>query len=510
MSTARKIFSNVVWQVLGKFAVAGLGMAVIKICTNYLSVEQYGEYLMVYEFLAFFGIAADLGLFTIAVREMSKNEEDIPKIIGNILTLRTILVTITMLAGIGLAFLIPQYQDTRVPIGVAVAAITVFFTIQNGTITSVLQAKLKMGQASFTTVIAKIFSVSFMAYIAFFGFPNDKELGFYMLIVAGIFGAIINYAHTRYYVKKITPLKYRFDLDLWKKVLITSLPYGIALILNTIYFRIGSMMIFMLRDQQEVGVYGVAMRMLENFAIIPLYFMNSVLPVLTKSLKEKSDHYRQLIKHSFDFLAAMAVPMVVGVVVLAYPIIFIVASPEFLSRTAEGFYGSDAALQILIFALLFQFINILFSFLLIALDKQSKLLYINAGCVLFNIIGNFIAIPLYGFRGASFMAVLNELFMLIACYFVARYYLNFTINLKNLFKIIFSGLVMGVIVYYLQPITYIYLQNWNIFPLAVLGALLYFAILYSTGVINKDILNLLKKGSDEPREEMTTADERVL
>lgn len=510
MSTARKIFSNVVWQVLGKFAVAGLGMAVIKICTNYLSVEQYGEYLMVYEFLAFFGIAADLGLFTIAVREMSRDEDQIPKIIGNILTLRTILVTITMLAGIGLAFLIPKYQDTRVPIGVAVAAITVFFTIQNGTITSVLQAKLKMGQASFTTVIAKIISVGFMAYVAFFGFPNDQETGFYMLIVAGIFGAIVNYAHTRYYVKKITPLKYRFDLDLWKKVLVTSLPYGLALILNTIYFRIDSVMLFMLRDQKEVGVYGVAMRMLENFAIIPLYFMNSVLPVLTKSLKEKTEHYKDLIKHSFDFLAAMAVPMVVGVVVLAYPIIFVTASPDFLSRTADGFYGSDAALQILIFALLFQFINVLFSFVLIALDKQTKLLYINGACVLFNILANFIAIPAYGFRGAAFISVLSELFILIASYTAARYYLNFKINIKNLFKIVFSGLLMGLAVYALQPITYTYLQNWNIFPLALLGAATYFLLLYFTGVINRDILSILRKGSGKPHGEVATEDTGVL
>lgn len=503
MSTARKILSNTVAQVIGKFIVAALGMAVIKICTNYLSVEQYGEYLMVYEFLAFFGIAADLGLFTIAVREMSKHEDEIPKIIGNILTLRTILVTLTMIAGIALAFAIPKYQGTQVPLGVAVAAITVFFTIQNGTISSVLQAKLKMGQASTATVLAKIISVGFMAYVAFFGFPNDQETGFYMLIVAGIIGSIVNYAHTRYYVKKITPLKYRFDIDLWKTVLVKSLPYGIALILNTIYFRIDSVMIFMIKGQQEVGVYGVAMRMLENFAILPLYFMNSVLPVLTKSFQEKTDHYKQLIRNCFDFLAAMSVPMVVGIVVLAYPIIFLASSPEFLTRTAEGFYGSDSALKILIFALLFQFLNVLFTFVLIALDKQSKLLYINGACVLFNIVANLFVIPIYGFRGASFISVLSELFILIATYFTARHYIQFKLSFKNLFKIIISALVMGFIVYKLQPFTYTYIQNWNIFPLALLGAAIYFVLLYFTGAITKDTLRLLRK-TESPAPEIVS------
>ena len=78
MSTARKILSNTVAQVAAKLTVSILGIAVIKIATNYLPQAGYGDYLGVYEFLAFFGIAADLGLFTIAVREMAQDEDKIP------------------------------------------------------------------------------------------------------------------------------------------------------------------------------------------------------------------------------------------------------------------------------------------------------------------------------------------------------------------------------------------------------------------------------------------------
>ena len=65
-----------------------------------------------------------------------------------------------------------------------------------------------------------------------------------------------------------------------------------------------------------------------------------------------TEKYQKIISYSFDFLAALSVPMVVGTVILAFPIIFIVSTPEFLSRLSEGFYGSDIALQILIFAIL--------------------------------------------------------------------------------------------------------------------------------------------------------------
>ena len=500
MSTARKILSNTIAQILGKVVIAILGLAVVKIATSYLSVAGYGQYIAIYEFLAFFGIAADLGLFTIAVREMSDNKEKIPKIIGNILSLRTFLIFATMGIAIASAFLIPQYNGTKIPLGVAIASITVFLTIINGTLTSVLQAKLKMHIASVATVLGKIGSVGFMVYVAFFGFPTDNETGFYLLIAAGIIGGLIMNAVTISAVKKITPIKYRFDIDLWKEVLVKALPYGIALILNTIYFRIDSMLILFIRGEEEVGLYGVAMRMLEQFAILPLYFMNSVLPVLTRAIKEKSDKYKKIIKYSFDFLAALSVPMVVGGVILAYPIIFIVSTPEFLSNLDIGFYGSDIAFKILIFALLFQFLNVLFAFILIAVDKQSKLLYINGVCVIFNIITNLIFIPIYGFRGAAATSVLCELFILIATYIVARKYVKFSINLKNMGKIIFSALVMGASVYYLQAPTYSLIQNWNVLLLVPTGGLIYVAMLILTKTINKEILAILRKGESKPHD----------
>ncbi|MCK9186363.1 flippase [Candidatus Gracilibacteria bacterium] len=492
MSTALKILSNTVAQIIGKFAVAILGLVSVKIATSYLSVGGYGEYTAIYSFLAFFGIAADLGLFTIAVREMSENEDEVPKIIGNILSIRTILVVLIMGVAIVSAFLIPAYEDTRISLGVAVASITVILTIMNGTTTSVLQAKLKMHQASIATVVGKIVTVGFMLYVVFWGFPEDNEMGFYMLLVAGNVGALIMELTTRYYVKKFTSLKYRFDFGFWKQILSRSIPYGLALILNTVYLNIGPIMLSIMGTKEQVGIYGVATKMLEQFSILPLYFMNSVLPVLTKSIKENSEKYKDIIKYAFDFLCAMSIPLVVGGVILAYPIVFAVSTPDFLSRLSEGYFGSDFAFQILIFALLFQFINVLFAFIMIAVNKQYRLLYINASCVLLNIVGNIALIPHLGFRSCAIMSVVSEFFILILNYTYAKKSLPFSLNFTNLFKIIFSALIMGVVIYFGQIFSYSFLQNWNLIVLVPFGGAIYVAMLFATKVIDKNMLNLLR------------------
>lgn len=483
-------------QIVGKLIVTVIGLSVVKITTTYLGVTGYGEYTAVYEFLAFFGIAADMGFFTIGVKEMSQNEERIPIIIGNILSLRTFFVIITMMLAIGAAFLIPQYQNTAIPVGVAIASLTVFFTIINGTITSVLQVKMKMHISSFATIIGKIISVACMLYVIFLGFPEDKETGFNMLMFAGVAGALVMHFTTNYYVRKITTLKHRFDWPIWKEIITKSLPFGIALILSTIYFRMNSILISLIRGQEELGIYGVASKTLEQFTIIPLYFMNSVLPVLSKTIRENTDKYKQIIRYAFDFLAALAMPMVVGVFLLAYPIVFIISSKEFLTRLSEGFYGSDIALKILIFALMFQFLNILFAFILIAINKQGKLLYINGACVILNITMNLILIPRYGFIGAGITYIVSELFILIVTAATARHYLDFSINFLNLVKIIFSALVMGIAVYFLQPVTYKFLQNWNVFLLAAIGAAIYAAMLFLTKIVDKNMLYLIRKGEN--------------
>lgn len=496
-----------------------LAVASVKIATNYLSLEGYGEYAVIYEFLAFFSIAADMGLFTIAVKEMSEDESRVEKIIGNILSLRTILVVVMMVAASVAVFLIPKYEGTRIPFGVAIASFSVLFTLLNGTISSVLQAKLKMHISSLSQIIGKAVMILYMLYVVFVAFPaapipgadaagtavsTASDLGFYHLVIAGVVGNLVMVLITNHYVRRITPLNYKFDWDLWKKVLIKAVPYGTALILSTMYFRIDSILISLIKDQSEVGVYAVALRVLEAFQIVPLYFMNSVLPVLTKAMKGTAaattaaaeaarEKAREIIRYSFDFLTALSIPLLVGAYVLAYPIIFIVSSPEFLSKLDTGFFGSDIALKYLMFALVFQFLGTLFAFILLSLDKQSKLLYINLGCVIFKIVADLATIPAFGFRGAAVTSIIAEFLVMAVSAFTAYKYFKYKFNFVTTFKIIISALIMGVVVKFLHPISYDLLQNFGIIPLIAVGAIVYGALLLATKAISKDMLKMLKK-----------------
>lgn len=513
MSVARKILWNTLSQIIGKGFIALLGIITVKMLTFYLGKEGYGQYTTAFEFLAFFSIAADLGLYTIGVREMAKDEKRIPMIIGNILSVRTIICVIMVAAAIVGAYIMPKYQGTFIPFAVVLVGVATAINLLTSTVSTVLQVHLKMEYNSFASVLGKVVTVGYMATVIFVLYPGAANQlaagapattinpsGFYSLIWAGIIGNAIMLLVTYYFSSKYTKIRYRLDGIFLKDVMLKALPYGIALVLNTIYFRIGSVLLSVIKGPADVGVYGVPMRMLEAVGIIPLYFMNAVLPVLTRSLTRKDGSEKRIIQYAFDFLVMGSMPIVAGTVVLAYPLTYLISSPEFLSNVSTGFYGSDIVLQILIFALAFSFINSLFGFILVADNRQMKLLVRNAIGAVLTIILDLMLIPYYGVRGAAFSNVVTELYVATASYLIAKHYVKFTLSFKNSFKIILSSLVMGVVVWLLRDFTYPYIQNKNIFLLVPTGAAVYVAMLLLTRTITKEMMAMIRKPKAEQME----------
>lgn len=476
---------------MGRAGVAVMSLVVLKIITYYLDVGKYGEYSNTYEFLALFSIIADFGLYTIAVREMSKDEENIPKILGNILTLRLIISAVVMTGIIIAGFLIPSHQGTQIPYAIMIATTASMLALVNGTMTSVFQQKYKMQHAALGQIIGKAMQVLYMFLAVFILFSDNTHEGFYHLFWAGVIGNFVMMMYTIFRVTKYTPVRVRFDKAYMKDILKQAAPYGLALFFSNIYFRADAILIFNIKGSVEEGLYGVTARLLEALAILPLYFMNAVLPTLTKHIKEKLDSYKQIIQYVFDFQLMLSIPFLIGGFILADSVIFLISKPDFLSRLAEGFYGSDAALQIVLFSFVLISLNIIFNFTLIAIGKQAKLLWINATCAIFNIIGNLILIPSLGFRGAAYTTVASQLLVLILVSMTAKKYLPFKIHFGRAAKILISGLIMGAVIYILKPTAFSLVNYWNALILVPLGAAVYLIALFVTKALTKDLIKMV-------------------
>jgi len=169
---ARKILFNTVAQVVAKVIVGVFSVIILKMLTTYLGKQGYGIYKSIYEYLALFAIVADMGLYTIGVREMSKDPDREEMVLGNMMTARSVVIVVISVVAFAVAFLIDEYRGTIAPYAVALAAVGSVFAILTGTVSTALQVHLKMEKNSLGSVAGKLVSLAYMAIVIYSFYPH--------------------------------------------------------------------------------------------------------------------------------------------------------------------------------------------------------------------------------------------------------------------------------------------------------------------------------------------------
>ncbi len=468
MATQKKVLGNAFAQIVGKVLSVIASFVVVKIVTSF-GKEFYGNYVTVYEFLAFFGIIADSGLFAIAVREMSKKPKDTEFILANIFSMRLLLILgVTLLAGISAQF-IPSYSPL-IKMGIWITGLSMALTIVAGTLSSVLQARMKIQYFSGGLVLGKVLLALFIFFIArnmdIFGM-SEANL-FLTMLLAGVISNLLFCGTVIVFVSREIRIRLGFAFEWWKNIFRNALPYGLALILQTLYLRVDVVIISLLLTASAVGVYGVSTRVLESFLVLGVFFGQAILPKMSSEEDNLTQHSKTLV-WGMEMLLLFSLPIIIGISAFSSNIVSLLSSSDFLSK--PGFLGSDTLLLILIPTVLFAYLNQLFSFALVSQNKQRYLLIVNGLALGANVALNLIFLPLYGLLAAALSTVVCELFVfgLLFRYVLKRFTLPFSFS--NIFRILFmNGILAGLI--YLTPL------GKNFTMSAVAGSLLYFGMVW--------------------------------
>jgi O-antigen/teichoic acid export membrane protein len=122
----KKIYTNTLAQIAGKIITALISIFLIKVLTGYLDVAGYGLYSKIYNYLSIFAVIADLGLYTITVRELTRYQDDpemVAKISGNILSLRTLSGILIIGLSLGVAPWLTGYNSQVALIGIGIVSL---------------------------------------------------------------------------------------------------------------------------------------------------------------------------------------------------------------------------------------------------------------------------------------------------------------------------------------------------------------------------------------------------
>ena len=444
--------SSVLWnalaQFLGKAGTVIASFLVVKIVSGF-GTEFYGSYVTTYEFLAFFGVIADAGLFAVAVRDIAKlkstKDPKAQHIIGNILSMRLALIlAATLLAGMA-AQLVPSYSP-MIKAGIWITGLSMALTIVAGTLSAILQVRMKIHYFSSSLVAGKVFLALLIFWIAeTYSAALTAEAIFFKFLWAGVASNLLFLSLVYFFARKEISFQLKFDKDYWKKTFKKSLPYGLALILQTLYLRADLILISLLLSTSSVGLYGVSARILESFLILGVFFGQAILPKFSQDEKN-AKKLDQTLAWGAEKLLIFSLPIVGGCLLFAPEIVEFLSSKTYLSNAEQ--WGSDKALRWLIPTVFFAFFNQLFIFALIAKEKQNYLLGVNAIALSLNILLNLLFLPVYGIMAAAASTVFCEALVMALLLKQVWKYFSLQLNLQNI------GIILGLNLFILSTIFY--------------------------------------------------------
>ncbi|TVR20250.1 MAG: hypothetical protein EA396_10900 [Anaerolineaceae bacterium] len=259
------------------------------------------------------------------------------------------------------------------------------------------------------------------------------------------------------------------DSGLLRQMTGQSWPLMLNHFLATIFFQIDVVILEALRGARIVGQYSVAYRWLLALNVIPAFFTQALLPVMSRQWREDHDALRRTYTLGVKILVALAIPLAVAFTFLA----------EFLTLFLGGaaFMPAGAiALQIMIWSIPFGWMNSLTQYALIAVDLQRMITRAFVVAVTFNIVTNLIFIPRYGYQAAAVTTILSEIVLLLPFAVLMQSALGRLRWLDMVWRPVVAGAAMGAVIAVL----------WASAPVAALlmGGAVYLGLLWRLRPLN--------------------------
>ncbi len=451
----KKIASNTLAQVFSKVGTAIISILLIWLLTNYFSVELFWLYNKVYNYIYIFAFLVDLWLYAITIKEISANKKNSEYIFWNILTLRILTWIFVLIFATLIASILPWYNQKLIIEAIFILWFFAIFSLLNSSMLALMQAYMKMEFSPISAIIGKLIILlsSYITIKYIFVNPDNFNKPFLTIIAIWALWIFINAFLNYIYAKRLTKIKLYFDWKYIKKIFITSLPYWLALFLSVVYTKIDIVLISLVEHwaiaERSIALYSLPLKIMDVFMMIGAFLLNSLLPSMSQAWKNKNIKKIEFIsENTFKLLFWVWVWVISLWLIFKNYIVILIANPHYLEVTKLNKYTSADAFNIVFFMLLFFYLWLVFSYILVATERQNRLLKISIILTLVNIIWNILLIPYLSFIWAWLVTVFTQILFLILTYYYSKDVINFKFPISFMFKIF----IIWIFIYFLAKI----------------------------------------------------------
>jgi Membrane protein involved in the export of O-antigen and teichoic acid len=439
--------------------------------TRALGLEMMGQYYAAISFTTIFAIFIDLGFANTLTREVAKHQDKAKNWLGNVIALKIPLAIITLLVAVGTAALF-GYNSLGFQL-ILVSSVSMILDSFTSTFFAAVRGFHNLKYESISSVIFQLIVLG-LGYAALW-----LHLGVLAAMMVLAIASIYNFTYSLLIVRYRLGLKWQllFEKEFIINIFHISWPFALFAIFQRFYLYIDSVMIGILANYHQVGVYQIAFKIIFALQFLPMAFTASLYPAMSSYWISNREQLVKSFERAMNYLIMISLPIIGGVIALDDKIIDIFKA------------GNEALwpLRISILALFFIFVNFPIGSLLNACDKQKRNLFFMASVTVISVTANFFLIPRFQAIGASITVLATNAIMFIFGIFEARKIINYNPkkNLITLGKSLWAAAVMTMIVFYgkaYMPILFA----------TILGGILYFIFLYLVGGFKKqDIQSII-------------------
>ncbi len=400
-SLHKKLFFNTSAQIIAR-AISALTTFIMTILiARRFGANGFGDFVKITTYAAFFYLLTDFGFNAIYLQRSpphaSKNGTVSDRSWEDLLTLRIVVSCVLVLLASAILYIIPQgtsqgYTDF-VRLGILLFAPSIIFQALITTANGLFQKYLRYDYATIAVAVGSFVSLVLVGLVTFNIISSQNIIS---TTTALLVGAAVTAAVSLYLTRRLEQMTHpQISLTRMWSLFASSIPLGLTLLFNLVYFRVDSIILTLTRSTSEVGIYGLSYKAFELTLVLPTFFMNALYPVLLGSDNKK---FKSLIRQS-SVLLFVGSFVVMGCLWLAAPIISLVRS---------DFIPGIPALRVLSYGLPFFFLSSLTMWILIARKKQTFLAGIYALSMVLNIVLDVVFIPTRGYMAAAWITVVSE------------------------------------------------------------------------------------------------------
>ncbi|MBN1177938.1 MAG: oligosaccharide flippase family protein [Anaerolineae bacterium] len=202
-----------------------------------------------------------------------------------------------------------------------------------------------------------------------------------------------------------------------RPMLAESWPLMASLLLQALFPGVNVLLLQSLQGDTVVGWYDAARKWVDALNIVPQFFTFAVFPVMSRQAAQDRSGLCRSYSLSVKLLTLVALPAVVLVALLATPLVGLLSGREFLP------YGADI-LRLLVWSVLFGWLNSLTNYVLIALDRQRYVLWVSGARVAFTVLANVLFVRNFSTVASAWIMIGGEFLLAVLFYVDLRRHLG--------------------------------------------------------------------------------------